>query len=229
MEKYEFNIVGTEIYNFVWNDFCDNYIEFAKFNLDNQNTKVVLLKVLTDILKMLHPFIPYVTDEIYNLLPIKEESIIISEYPVYNKEEIFTKEENQVTEMLEFIKQFRTKKLENKIGSNFEVMINKENDYDLIFKVLKITNDQIVKESSKTKINVKYLDYDINLYYDNVLTEEDKLLKEKQIESLKNSINRRKALLANENYVNKAPKELVEKERKTLIEEEEKLKLMENE
>lgn len=227
MEKYEFNIVGSEIYNFVWNDFCDNYIEFAKFNLDNLTTKSVLLKVLTDILKMLHPFMPYVTDEVYNMLPIKEESIIISHYPKYNKQEIYLDETNEVDNMLEFIKNFRTVKLENKIGSNFEVSINKENNYDLIFKVLKITPEKQVKEFSKKKINVKYLDYDINLYYEIVLSEEDRDLKAKQLESLKQSIERRKKLLANSSYVNKAPKELVEKERMTLKEEEEKLKLME--
>ena len=227
MEKYEFNIVGSEIYNFVWNDFCDNYIEFAKFNLDNLTTKSVLLKVLTDILKMLHPFMPYVTDEVYNMLPIKEESIIISHYPKYNKQEIYLDETNEIDNMLEFIKNFRTVKLENKIGSNFEVSINKENNYDLIFKVLKITPEKQVKESTKKKINVKYLDYDINLYYEIVLSEEDRDLKAKQLESLKQSIERRKKLLANSSYVNKAPKELVEKERMTLKEEEEKLKLME--
>ena len=78
MERYEFNIVGSELYSFIWNDFCDNYIEFAKFSLDDLTTKSVLLKVLTSILKMLHPFMPYVTDEIYNMLPIKEKNIMIS-------------------------------------------------------------------------------------------------------------------------------------------------------
>ena len=170
---------------------------------------------------------PYVTDEVYNKLPIKEESIIISHYPKYNKNEIYLDESEEVDNMLEFIKNFRTIKLENKIGSNFEVSINKENNYDLIFKVLKITPEKQVKESSKKKLNIKYLDYDINLSYEIVLSEEDRALKAKQLESLKQSIERRKKLLANASYVNKAPKELVEKERMTLKEEEEKLKLME--
>ena len=149
---------------------------------------------------------------------------------VYDNEtynEIYLDESEEVDNMLEFIKNFRTIKLENKIGSNFEVSINKENNYDLIFKVLKITPEKQVKESSKKKLNIKYLDYDINLYYEIVLSEEDRALKAKQLESLKQSIERRKKLLANSSYVNKAPKELVEKERMTLKEEEEKLKLME--
>ena len=81
----------------------------------------------------------------------------------------------------------------------------------------------IVQESTKNKINVKYQDYDLDIYYEIVLSKEDLELKQKQIESLKQSIERRKKLLANVNYVNKAPQELVEKERKTLAEEEEKL------
>ena len=223
MERYEFNIVGSELYSFIWNDFCDNYIEFAKFSLESLTTKSVLLKVLTSILKMLHPFMPYVTDEIYNMLPIKEENIMITTYPKFNKKEAFNKELDSVNEMIEFIRMFRNVKLENKIGKDYQVIINSNSNYDLIFKILKINDAMIVNESNKNKLNVKYQDYDLDICYEIVLSEEDMALKQKQIESLKQSIERRKKLLANENYVNKAPQALVEKERKTLAEEEEKL------
>ena len=111
MEHYEFNNVGSQIYSFVWNDFCDNYIEFAKFSLESKTTKSVLYKVLSCILKMLHPFMPYVTDELYNNLPIHEENIILSKYPEYNKDEIFTKECEEFDNIIEFIKVFRNVKL----------------------------------------------------------------------------------------------------------------------
>ena len=228
MERYDFNIVGAELYSFIWNDFCDNYIEFAKFSLSDYTTKSVLLKVLTNILKLLHPFMPYVTDEIYNMLPIKEENIMISSYPKYNKNEIFNDEVDIINSKLEFIRIFRNVKLENKIGKDYEIKVNTKNDYDLIFKVLKIKDDMIIESSNKTKFNVKYQDYDIDIYYEMNLTQENLELKQKQINSLKESIERRKKLLANANYVNKAPKHLVEKERNTLKEEEEKLKLLEN-
>ena len=223
MERYEFNIAGSELYSFIWNDFCDNYIEFAKFSLESLTTKSVLLKVLTSILKMLHPFMPYVTDEIYNMLPIKEENIMISTYPTFNKKEVFNTELESVNAKLEFIRMFRNVKLENKIGKDYQVIINSNSNYDLIFKILKINDAMIVNESNKNKLNVKYQDYDLYICYEIVLSEEDMALKQKQIESLKQSIERRKKLLANENYVNKAPQALVEKERKTLAEEEEKL------
>ena len=227
MEHYEFNIAGTELYSFIWNDFCDNYIEFAKFSLNDWTTKSVLLKVLTSILKMLHPFMPYVTDEIYDMLPIKEENIMISSYPVFNKKEIYKDSLEDVDNKIEFIRLFRNIKLENKIGKDYFVSINNDNNYELIFKVLKITDERLVKKEDKTKVNVKYLNYDLDIYYDNVLSEFDKEQKMKQIESLKNSIKRRENLLANEGYLNKAPKELIEKERQTLANELEMLKNLE--
>ena len=227
MEKYDFNIVGSEIYTFIWNAFCDNYIEFAKFSLNDYTTKSVLLKVLTDLLKMLHPFMPYVTDEIYNMLPIKEENIMISTYPTYNKKEIFNNELESINEKLEFIRMFRNIKLENKIGKDYQVIINSNADYNLIKNVLKINESMIVTSSDKKKINVKYQNYDLDICYEVILSEEDLEVKKKQIESLRQSIERRKKLLSNEGYVTKAPKELVEKERKTLKEEEEKLRMLE--
>ena len=228
MERYEFNNVGTELYSFIWNDFCDNYIEFAKFSLDCPTTKSVLLIVLTDVLKLLHPFMPYVTDEIYSLLPLKEENIMISKYPLFDKTMVFKKELEKVDNKIEFIKLFRNIKLENKIGKDFQIKINNNTNYDIILKILKVSNENIVNVSDKNNINIKYNDYDLSIYYEikeNSLNQELKL---KQIESLKNSIIRRENLLKNENYVNKAPKELVEKERKTLKEEKEKLLLLES-
>ena len=227
MDKYDFNIVGSELYTFIWNAFCDNYIEFAKFSLNDYTTKSVLLKVLTDLLKMLHPFMPYVTDEIYNMLPIKEENIMISTYPTYNKKEIFNNELESINEKLEFIRMFRNIKLENKIGKDYQVIVNSGADYKLIKNVLKINESMIVKSSDKKKINVKYQNYDLDICYEVILSEEDLEVKKKQIESLRQSIERRKKLLSNEGYVTKAPKELVEKKRKTLKEEEEKLKMLE--
>ena len=228
MEHYEFNNVGSQIYSFVWNDFCDNYIEFAKFSLESKTTKSVLYKVLSSILKMLHPFMPYVTDELYNSLPIHEEDIILSKYPEYNKDEIFTKECEKFDNIIEFIKVFRNVKLENKIGKDFGIKINSNDDYSLIFKLLRINPDEHTKISG-TKYSCIYKNYNVDLYYEKEITEEDMMLKNKQISDLEASIARRKNLLSNENYLNKAPKELVEKEKITLKDEEEKSAKLKNE
>ena len=228
MEQYDFNNVGTEIYSFVWNDFCDNYIEFAKFSLNDVTTKSVLCYVLSCILKMLHPFMPYVTDELYSNLPMHEENIILSEYPKYNKAEVFNKEYEEFNNIIEFIKVFRNVKLENKIGKDFGIKINNEEDYSLIMKLLRINLDKH-NEIKGTKYSVIYKNYNLDIYYEKEVTEEDLLLLNKQISELESSIERRKKLLNNENYVAKAPKELVEKERLTLKAEEEKLAKLKNE
>ena len=103
MDKYEFNLFGGETYSFIYDDFCSNYIELAKFNSSSNTTKSVLCYVLTGISKLLHPFMPFVTEEIYQMLPIKDsESIMISEYPKYNKKfdfDMSPDDEKEVSEM----------------------------------------------------------------------------------------------------------------------------------
>lgn len=223
MENYDFNLVGSELVSFIWNDFCDNYIEFAKFSLDDDKTKSVLYYVLDSILKMLHPFMPFVTDEIYDMLPIKEENIILMKYPEVQDCYEYLDEFLEVEKQIEFIKVFRNIKLENKIGKDFKVKVNTSKDYDLIFKVLKIDENHL-DEGIGTKYSVIYQDYNLDLYYEKVMSDEEIKLQEKQIADLKVSIERRKKLLSNENYCKKAPQDLVEKEKKTLASEENKLK-----
>ena len=226
MEKYEFNVVAKELYSFIWDSFCDSYIEFAKFNM-NDTTKSVLLVVLKNILKLLHPFMPYVTDNLYETLPIRHsESIMISNYPTYHKEYVFKKEANEVLNIINFITTFRNVKTENNIGKDFKVVLNNDKDYSFIAKILKF-DDKIVTERPNIKeYVVKSGDLSLSIYFEKEVTLEDKELLEKQRASLESSIERRKKLLANENYVNKAPKSLVEEEKKKLKEEEEKLALL---
>ena len=223
MEKYEFNLVGAENYEFIWEDFCNNYIEFAKFNLESQTTKSVLTYILTGILKILHPFMPFVTEEIYQMLPFKDqESIMISEYPKYNEKLDFQSLEFE--KVINYITYFRNKKAENNITSEFEVVTNIDNE--LILKMLKL-NDKIVKKSNlKGSLNVSLDKYELIIYYDNSRqqTEElENLIKEK--ETLLKSIQRRENLLSNQNYVSKAPEKIVASERENLENEKNKLEI----
>ena len=226
MDKYEFNLAGSELYSFIWEDFCSNYIEFAKFNLDRATTKSVLTYVLTGIIKMLHPFMPFVTEEIYNMLPIKDnDSIMISEYPKYNKENIFEIEKNEMDKIIEYIAYFRNKKAENNISSEFEVVTNISNE--LIIKMLKLT-DKIVETSTlEGSLDVTLEKFELTIYYDNSKQKSEELENlAKEKEMLEKSISRRKNLLANENYVAKAPEKIVNSERESLASEEEKLKIV---
>ncbi len=221
MEKFEFNNVNTAIYSFIWNDFCDNYIEMAKFSIETEATKSTLLYTLTCILKMLHPFMPYVTNVIYEHLPIKEENIMISSYPLYDKKQIFTESAKEVEEIIEFIKNFRTTVKENNILSNFEVKLNFKED--IINKMLKLEGKIINEEKNITSFKVSTKNYEAIIYYEKEITEDDLRLKEKQINELKSSIEKRENLLNNANFVSKAPKDLVEKEKQKLKDEKEEL------
>ena len=224
MEKYEFNIVGSTLYDFIWDSFCDKYIEMSKFTSDSIATKSTLYTVLSGIIKMLHPFMPYVTEEIYQKLPIQEnETIMLSSYPKYDKKLVFTTEE--IDEANEFITIFRNKKKDLNI-KEFAIVNNIKDEElsKLILNMLKL-NDKQTEGNFELKETVKLNNLEIEILYNDETDHEqelENLLKEK--EKLELSIERRKKLLSNENYVNKAPAHVVENDRISLAKEEEKLK-----
>lgn len=229
MEKYEFNLAGTLIYDFIWNDFCSNYIEAAKFNIDNKVTKSVLYWVLTGILEMLHPFMPFVTEEIYSKLSFKPneniDSIMMSSYPIYDEQFVFESVEKKVETMFNFVSLFRKQKLENNIGSDFEVITDVKES--LILNLLKLNDKVVTKSNYNDTLEVALDNFKIIICYDNSSNKEEEkatLLKEK--ETLEKSITRRESLLANENYVAKAPENIVNQEKESLNTEKEKLDLV---
>ncbi len=226
MDKYNFHNVGSELYTFIWEDFCDWYIELTKANM-TKTSKIILLDTLETILKLLHPFMPYVTEEIYSMLPIKDsESIMISKYPEYNKKEIYKEEEEKLKTVLEDIVAIRNMKATNKITKKAFVNFECENSnlISIYASQLKITDANLTSDDPDNMISCNYKSQNINItyFFENEIVDEKIVLEE--IEKLKQSIERRKKLLANENYVNKAPSNVVEADRKKLREEEEKLK-----
>ncbi len=228
MSNYNFHNAGNQIYDFTWTKFCDWYIELSKNDM-NENTKIVLLDILGTILKLLHPFMPYVTEEIYQMLPIKEtKSIMTSTYPKYDKEEIYEKEASKIEKAINDITSIRTLKLNNNIKKDAKVKINCLKElYKVYASALKIKDENIVTEKQElNKINYKSSMIEIEYYFK--AEEIDETQKQKEIEILKKSIERRKKLLSNEGYINKAPKQIVDSEKEKLKEEQEKLKLLEN-
>ena len=224
MEKYEFNIVGAEIYDFTWNTFCDYYIEMAKYSIDTISTKSTLCEVLTGILKLLHPFMPFVTEEIYGMLPVKDaESIMISTYPKYDKKMIFEEEEIAVDDAIEFIKKFRNIKAENNITKEAKVMFDTTDDNELIVKMLKLSDNLVTEPLGMKAYKVFSNHVKATIFFEKVESEAEKIAKQTQIEFLEASIKRRENLLANENYVKKAPEKIVELDRQKLAEEKKKL------
>ena len=228
MEKYEYHNVGNELYSFIWEDFCDWYIELSKANM-NDTTKSVLLKVLTSILKMLHPFMPYVTEEIYQMLPIKDaKSIMISKYPVvenYN----YTSELETIDKVLEDIASIRNLKQSNNIMKDAKVKVTvKQLLKSIYYSQLKIKEENLVDNEITDMLSSNYQSKNIDITYYYQGSKEDESKKIEEINKLKASIERREKLLANSNYVSKAPANIVEVDRKKLLEEKEKLAILEN-
>ena len=221
MEKYDFNIVGDILHSFIWNDFCSWYIELSKINL-NDTSKSVLVYTLKNILKMLHPFMPFVTEEIYTRIT-DEKTIMKSKYPEYNENQVF-KEAKNMDSIIELITKIRRIKLENSAKDIYLEYDNKilEENKDILDKLTKAeyTNNY----NGLDKITISFGDTQVNLYYDgrmNKTLELESLYKEK--ERLQNSIQRREKLLSNTNYINKAPKKIVDEEMNNLQKEKQEL------
>ena len=235
MEKYDFNLVGNELYKFIWEDFCDTYIEYSKTSQDNISTKSTLILVLSDILKMLHPFMPYVTDEIYEALPVKEaDNIILSSYPKYDKKQIFDKEEKEIDALIEIISSIRNARKENNIPKEYSLINNFNEDFKYIIENNKDILTKLVKCDIISTANEDLAKLDLSFSY-GVLTlsykgkettEEDIENLKKEISSLENSIERRNKLLSNEKYVANAPSHIVEEERNKLADEISKLEIL---
>ena len=220
MDKYEFHNAFNTLYSFIWDDYCSSYIEISKIYL-NDTSKSVLLNILIGIIKMLHPFIPFVTEEIYQNLPFKEsKSIMESSYPVYNKKEVY--DILETTEILNDITSLRNFKAENNIINSDAVKIEYLFDEKLYDGLIKFKNKVDNIEDS-----IKYESKYAILYFEvkNKVSEEDI---QKEIEELEKSINKRKNLLSNENFVKRAPENIVTNEKQKLIEEEEKLSKLKN-
>lgn len=220
MDKYEFHNAFNTLYSFIWDDYCSSYIEISKIYL-NDTSKSVLLNILIGIIKMLHPFIPFVTEEIYQNLPFKEsKSIMESSYPVYNKKEVY--DILETTEILNDITSLRNFKAENNIINSDAVKIEYLFDEKLYDGLIKFKNKVDNIEDS-----IKYESKYAILYFEvkNKVSEEDI---QKEIEELEKSINKRKNLLSNENFVKRAPENIVANEKQKLIEEEEKLSKLKN-
>ena len=230
MDSYDFQNVGNALYQFIWEDFCDNYIELSKA-LMNDTTKSVLLDVLTTILKLLHPFMPYVTEEIYDKLPVKaSESIMISSYPIYNENEVFVNDYENVRKAISDLTEIRNLKVTNGVKKDAKVQLDTSKDLEYIYRSqLKITDDNLITNNdditSYQTISYQSPLVQITYYFENEINKEQ--LKE-EIKKLKSSIERREKLLSNENYVNKAPKNIVNMDRVKLKEEQEKLKSLES-
>ena len=113
-DKYELGLAATKIYDFIWDSFCDWYIEITKPRLreGDESAQRVLLYVLTDILRLLHPFMPFITEEIYGAIPHDGQALIVETYPEFNETLSFPQEEADFELVMEAVKAVRSRRAE---------------------------------------------------------------------------------------------------------------------
>ncbi len=234
LDSYEIGIALSAIYDFIWDQYCDWYIELSKVNLNNKETKEnavtqnVIGYVLKETLKLLHPFMPFITEEIYGSLPHKTESIMIADYPTYKSELCFAAESEQTERVLEAIKAIRARRNEMNVPPSRKAKVYIGTKYTdsfnatsaEFFKRLASASEVEVYDSLDGKLNaddaVQIITASATIMLplsDIIDTEKEKarLLSEKQ--KLEAEIERIDKKLSNEGFVAKAPAAVVDGER----------------
>ena len=139
LERFELGIAVAKLYDFIWDVFCDWYIEITKIRLQSgegaDTAKAVLVYVLTDILKLLHPFMPFITEEIYQAIPHDTESIMISKWPEYDPTLSFADEEAQMEKIMDAIRAIRNRRAEMNIPPSKKSKVYVETAFADVFAV----------------------------------------------------------------------------------------------
>lgn len=243
LEKYELGLAVQKLYDFIWDVFCDWYIEIAKIRLNGEcatakaTVKAVLVYVMSNTLKLLHPFMPFITEEIWQTLPHDGESIMISEWPIYSDELSFAKDEAEMERVMTAIKAVRNRRAEMNVPPSKKAKIFIETAYENTFseganffvRLASASEVEIVKgfESDDT---VAIITEDARLFIpmDELVdfkAELERLEKEKK--AVLKEIDFVSSKLNNANFVAKAPEALVNEQREKLVKYNDKLKMLE--
>ncbi len=236
MDKFELGIAVQKVYDFIWDEFCDWYIEIAKVRTykkdedpESANAALWTLKtVLTNALKLLHPFMPFITEEIFCTLQSKEETIMLSDWPKYRKDWSFPAEEAALGRCKELVRGVRTVRTQMDVPPSRKaklIIVSEDPSVREVFENnrevyvnLAFTNEICVQED-KTGIGedavsavipdaVVYLPLEDLVDFEK---EKERLLKEK--ERLEKELARSKKMLENEKFVSKAPAAKIQEER----------------
>ena len=233
LNKYEIGLAAGKIYDFVWSDFCDWYIEMEKPLLygDNEKLKIhalsMLSYVLETVLKLLHPFVPFVTEEIFQILH-PDKALIVEEWPKYNKRLTYYAEAKAFEGVMNLIKAVRNIRAEMNVAPSKRVtLLIKDNEHRPFFektamfieKLAGASHVEFVKEKpTDVKVSTAVSD-SVEVYIplgELVDTEKEIARLTKELENTEKEILRAEGMLGNQKFVANAPKALVEKERDKL-------------
>ncbi|KYH14301.1 valine--tRNA ligase [Staphylococcus kloosii] len=232
-DKYEFGEVGRALYNFIWDDFCDWYIEMSKIPMNGedeaqkQTTRSVLTYVLDNTMRMLHPFMPFVTEQIWQNLPHVGETIVHASWPTVREEFSFSESKETMDQLVEIIKSVRQSRLEvdTPLSKAIPIFIKAKNSHikstletnaNYIDRFchpseLVIDTDITIPEKAMTSVTSAG---EVVLPLEGLIDMDKEIVRlEKELDKWQKELDRVNNKLANENFVNKAPEKVINEER----------------
>lgn len=229
IEKFELGVAVQKIYDFVWDYFCDWYIELAKIRIQSnpnlaQNTRYVLVYVMDRILRLLHPFMPFITEEIWQSLPHEGESIMVAEYPKFSSEFVDVDAENSVKSMIDVVKAIRNRRAEMNVvpSKKTNLFIATENT-DLFENcalfIQKLAYAKEVKIGTHFDLNdavtVVTSDAKVFIPTDELIDRDAEIARlKKELDSTQKKLNQDLLKLNNSGFLSKAPQNVVEEVKK---------------
>ncbi len=236
LKEYKLGESAKLIYEFTWNDFCDWYLEFAKQRFNNKETKnrqiseKVLIKVLNDILVMIHPFMPHITEELWHVLQLKQDNTLLSlqKWPIHENKFVDNKLDNSFQQLFEIIRLIRNLRAELGLKPSEKVPVYLISDNDELIDFLKplVDDIQTLTKSSEVFIfktnavdkkefakSFSGIISDLEVYlpfqdFVNIDALKERLTKDlKKVTIELENLNKR---LSNKNFVDKAPKDIVD-------------------
>jgi len=234
MDKYELGVAAQKIYDFIWDDYCDWYIEFTKARLQGEDpaakeqAQQVLCYVLTEMLKLLHPFMPFITEEIYQALPHAEgEFLMLQRWPEYREDLRFPQEERAIDLIIDATRAVRTKRAELNVPPSRKAHLTIATDDGQVFAQgipllqrlayasgVTVTTPDAAPEGEKGLIDV--VTHAARIFMplaELVDLAEEKKRVEKELAARKNELAGLEARLSNPNFVSKAPAQVVDGQR----------------
>ncbi len=237
MENYELGIAVAKLHDFIWEEFCDWYIEMAKPRLynDEDATKAAALytlkSVLTIVLKLLHPYMPFITEEIFCSMQDEEESIMVSDWPVFKEELDFKAEENEVETIKTAVRNIRNLRADMNVPPSRKAtvyVVSEKEEVRAVFENSRVFfatlgyASEVIVQADKTGIaddavSTVIPDAVIYIPFAELVDVEKEIARlEKEAKRLAGEIKRATGMLNNEKFTSKAPAAKVEEERQKL-------------
>ncbi len=241
LEKFELGIAVSKLYDFIWDIFCDWYIELAKIRLQKdgeeaKTAKQVLVWVMSNTLKLLHPFMPFITEEIWQSLPHEGESIMVSAWPEYDESHAFAAEEAEMERIMTAVRAIRNRRAEMNVPPSKKAKLYIATAYKDTFEQggifmqrLASASEVEVADEFEIEGSVCIVTHDAKIYIpmgELVDFEAEKARLNKELAAVQKDLDFVNGKLSNENFVAKAPAAVVEGQREQKAKYEEKIAML---